>query len=92
MRLLRYGRLHLIRNENGRGTLSNGGYRLIYVNGKRVYEHVHIAEKALGKSLPKGAIVHHINGMTSDNRSNNLVVCPSQAYHLLLHRNKEKLT
>lgn len=50
-----------------------------------VYAHVAVAEKALGHKLPKGAIVHHIDRNPTNNDSSNLVVCPSQSYHLLIH-------
>lgn len=50
-----------------------------------MYLHVAVAEKALGKKLPKKAIVHHVDGNPLNNKPTNLVVCPSQAYHLLLH-------
>lgn len=39
----------------------------------------------MGKMLPRGAIVHHFNEDPSDNRNGNLVVCPDDAYHFLLH-------
>ncbi len=48
-------------------------------------EHVIIAEKALGKPLPKEAIVHHHDGSVSNNANTNLVICENQAYHLLIH-------
>jgi hypothetical protein len=51
-----------------------------------VPEHVMMAEKAIGKLLPEGSMVHHVNGITTDNRRGNLVICGSQAYHLELHR------
>lgn len=47
--------------------------------------HVVIAEKVLGKPLPKGAIVHHLDGGRLNNAHSNLLICPSQAYHLLIH-------
>ena len=54
-------------------------------NGVRKYEHVNVAEMALGKELPAGACVHHVNEVQSDNRPENLVICQDGAYHRLLH-------
>lgn len=86
-RMIRYGREHRIKALDGEGCLNADGYKLLTVNGDRVYEHVHLAEKALGKSLPKGAVVHHMNENRADNHTPfNLVVCPSQLYHVLLHQ------
>lgn len=50
-----------------------------------VYEHILIAEKALGKKLPKEARVHHIDGNGKNNSNTNLVICPNESYHKLLH-------
>jgi len=44
-----------------------------------VSDHVLKAEKALGKSLPKGAIVHH-------HTLEQLVVCQNQSYHAFIER------
>ncbi len=85
MRKQRYGRLHLIRRENGTGNINAAGYVDLHVDGRRVYEHVLVAERALGRLLPKGARVHHVNENKSDNRPENLVICPDEAYHRLLH-------
>ncbi|MFA4834804.1 MAG: hypothetical protein WC749_01860 [Dehalococcoidia bacterium] len=53
-----------------------------------VNEHVLKAEKALGKPLPKGAVVHHANG-SRDNGP--LVICQDTAYHSLLHQRERAL-
>jgi hypothetical protein len=50
-----------------------------------VYEHTVIAERVLGKRMPNGAAVHHVNENTRDNSHTNLVICQDRAYHKLLH-------
>ena len=50
-----------------------------------IYEHILIAEQALGHSLPLKAQVHHVDGVKHRNQ-NNLVICEDNAYHHLLHR------
>lgn len=62
-------------------TRHSQGYTLV---GAKL-EHVLVAELALGKSLPAKAEVHHVNGVRTDNRNSNLVICPDRAYHMLLH-------
>ena len=51
-----------------------------------VPEHVLVCEKALGKSLPPGAMPHHIDENTGNNDRTNLVLCQDNAYHKLIHR------
>ena len=74
------------------------GYRLIHLPdnpratcGGYVFAHIPICEKALGKSLPVGAEVHHIDENKANNSHNNLVICESRAYHRLLHRRMRAL-
>jgi hypothetical protein len=75
-------------NPNWRGGTMKGGekgaYRCTYAPNhpnayqNHVLEHRLLAEKALGKSLPVKAVVHHHD-------PEQLVVCQDQAYHMLLH-------
>ena len=69
----------------GNKTIHTNGYVLVHVGRKqRRYEHVLVAEKAIGRKLRRGEVVHHINCVKTDNRPENLLVC-THAYHLALH-------
>ena len=57
--------------------------RSLHVDGRKVHLHVLRAERALGKPLPPGAVVHHADGSKRDDAP--LVICENQAYHFLLH-------
>ena len=69
-------------------TRKNGKYRSLIACDRlenNISEHILVAEKAMGKEMPKGAEVHHWNEDGVDNRNENLVVCESPEYHQLLH-------
>jgi len=60
------------------------GYPTTMDGRKNVRIHVLRAERALGKSLPLGAVVHHADGTKQAEAP--LVICQDQGYHLLLHK------
>jgi hypothetical protein len=62
-------------------TIDQGGYPVI---GKRRM-HAIVAEKALGRRLPKGAQVHHVDEDKTNFANNNLVICQDALFHHLLH-------
>lgn len=61
--------------RGGRSKQRDGYIWLAVVGEKRrVPEHRVIMERTLGRSLKKGEIVHHLNGVRDDNRPENLTV------------------
>ncbi len=67
-------------------------YRKAYDSGgNRINLHQKIVEDVLGKKLPKGAQIHHVDGNKHNNDNTNLVVCPNQQYHHLLHTRQRVL-
>lgn len=54
----------------------------------RLPEHRLIMERRIGRYLKKGEFVHHVNGLKSDNRIENLFLCNS-FQHLKLHQDIE---
>jgi hypothetical protein len=84
-----------IHGHNNRGNrqyrVSTGGYYYRKfapghprANQNYVLEHILIAEKALGKSLPEKAVIHH-------HTPEQLVICQDRAYHNLLHQKNRAL-
>ncbi len=75
-----------------------GGYVLIYCPehpraDKRHYvpEHWLVWEKAHGKPLPKGWIIHHLNGIKNDNRLCNLQALPNKKHYLVLQSKAKRI-
>lgn len=44
-------------------------------------QHILIMEEEIGRKLKKEEIVHHINGVRSDNRIENLLLCSTMSEH-----------
>ena len=56
-----------------------------------VFEHILVWEEANGQELPKGWVIHHLNGIVSDNRIENLVALPSRRHYLVLREKAQKI-
>lgn len=75
-------------------TVSIEGYPVVKVPGhpraqkgsSYVFEHVLIAERALGRPLSAQHPVHHVDQDKTNNQNSNLVLCEDNAYHQMLHR------
>ena len=72
-------------SATGAVRISSPKHHRAHVHTGYVFEHILIAEKALGKQLPPKAVVHHIAGNPGNNANDNLVVCQDDSYHFLLH-------
>ena len=67
----------------GGGWLTHQGYICISRHGQRVLEHRAIMETHLGRPLLRTEHVHHINGVKTDNRVENLELLPEGIHHRL---------
>lgn len=79
------------KRRDGDGCRRHDGYIIFQNEGVKTLEHVAICEKAIGRRLPPSAVVHHVDEDPSNNSPTNLVVCPDQNYHMLLHRRARAL-
>lgn len=79
--------------------IDSSGYMLIMEKAHpradkdgHIQEHILMAERAIGRFINLPEIVHHINGVKTDNRPENLYLFPNYSEHTKCHRNNWKLT
>ena len=66
--------------------ISNG-----YLLKRRMYLHRKTIEEIIGRKLPEGAVIHHVNGDKTDNSPQNLVICGSPSDHAIIHFREKAL-
>lgn len=71
----------------GKGTITEKGYRRIFLNGKNIREHRLVWEKNNGK-IPEGCDVHHLNGIKTDNRIENLELIKHGEHSVKSNKNR----
>ncbi len=75
-----------------------GGYIVVYKpehprasKAGYVLEHIVIWEEIHGTPLPKGWIIHHLNGIKADNQPVNLQALPNKKHYLLLQAKAKRI-
>lgn len=80
---------------NGGSWIDRYGYRMVLCPdrgkcSKYVAEHVLVIERKIGRQLAPEEVVHHINGVKTDNREENLLVT-TRSQHKKFHAQLEAL-
>ena len=80
------------------GYKKSNGYKMILEpnyyrsnKGGYVLEHIYIWEKVHNKHLPRGWCIHHLNGITDDNRPANLLAMPRKTHDKFIPELKKRI-
>jgi len=86
-----------LKNSEIRGTKFDRGYKEVWVGDDYPYrdtrwvrEHIKVMEEHIESKIPKGYVVHHIDGSKTNNELDNLLLC-SVADHNNCHAKIERL-
>lgn len=83
-RFKRYGDpLKHVNNLAGQGCINGKGYKEIFINGKQVKEHRYLMEQHLDRKLTRQETIHHINGIKTDNRIENLQIVTQSEHDVI---------
>lgn len=93
-----YGRGEEHFNWRGGRTINAEGYVFILCRGHPrankygyVREHILVWEKTHGMPLPHGWVIHHLNGIPSDNRPENLLALTSRKHKAVLRAKAQRI-
>jgi len=85
-------------NWKGGKMIHSAGYKLIRMpehyraskNGY-VFEHILIWERIYNKKVPKGYVIHHLNGIKDDNRPENLCIISKKDHMKINEKYKKRI-
>lgn len=77
----------------GKATIDNGYYRITSSKEGNYKKHLHILvwEDHYSKPVPEGYDIHHVNGLKTDNRIQNLQ-CVEHSKHVSFHMKDKKFS
>jgi len=82
--------------NRGKGFVNSYGYKILCINGKAgIREHRYFMEQYLGRELTRTEVIHHINGVKTDNRIENLKICSNSEHgteHARIYIEEKKCT
>jgi len=87
------GRLKKIKPiEESRWYINRKGYFQTTRRRKRILQHRWVVEtQILERPLKYGEIIHHLNGIKTDNRKENLSICENHTHHLFIKKLQERI-
>ena len=78
--------------EESKWYINRKGYLQTTRRRKRILQHRWIIEtQILKRPLKYGEIIHHLNGIKTDNRKENLSICENHTHHLFIKKLQERI-
>lgn len=79
-----------MKRKDGTGCITRG-YKMLTINGKRIFEHRYIVEKSINRKLKTKEQIHHIDGNGLNNSLDNLIITSQSDHMIKFHNNKPRV-